>query len=117
MLASATYDTNPTWTGGSGVVDDEDYAAAGVAGTDPWETSIIAFKLGLSVFIIPYMFVYGPPLLMQGDWLEIVWTFGTACLGIFGLSVASTGWFILNLSVPERLLSFIAAGPWPKTWT
>ena len=87
------------------------YAAAGVAGTDPWETSLIAFKLGLSVFIIPYMFVYGPPLLMQGEWLEIAWTFATACLGIFALSVASTGWFIADLLVHERLLSLFAAFP------
>ena len=57
------------------------------------------------------MFVYGPPLLMHGKWLEIAWTFATACLGIFALSVASTGWFIADLLVHERLLSLFAAFP------
>ena len=87
------------------------YAAAGVAGTDPWETSIIAFKLGLSVFIIPYMFVYGPPLLMEGPWHEILWTFATACFGIFALSVASSGWLLTDLLAHERLVALVAAFP------
>ena len=65
------------------------YATAAVAGTDPWRTSLVAFRLGLSVFIIPYMFVYGPPLLAMGTPGEVAWTFITAGFGIFALSVAS----------------------------
>ncbi|MBM10112.1 MAG: TRAP transporter permease DctM/Q, partial [Magnetovibrio sp.] len=48
------------------------YAAAAIAGTDPWKTSLLAFKLGLSVFIIPYMFVYGPALLGLAPPIEVV---------------------------------------------
>ena len=87
------------------------YAAAAVAGTDPWQTSLIAFKLGLSVFIIPYMFVYGPPLLGTGSVGEVAWTLLTASSGIFALSVASAGWFRVDLRVHERLLALAAALP------
>ncbi|MEX2643638.1 MAG: TRAP transporter permease [Acetobacterales bacterium] len=85
------------------------YAAAAVAGTDPWRTSVIAFKLGLSVFIIPYMFVYGPELLMIGAPLDILWAFVTATFGVFALSVASAGWFRVDLRPFERGIAVAAA--------
>ncbi|MBI4183661.1 MAG: TRAP transporter permease [Proteobacteria bacterium] len=85
------------------------YAAAAVAGTDPWETSTIAFRLGLSVFIIPYMFVFGPELLSLGDPFGVAWSFLTACFGIFALSVASAGWLQTDLKAHERLIALLAA--------
>ena len=87
------------------------YAAAAVANTDPWRTSIIAFRLGLAVFIIPYMFVYGPPLLAVGTVTEVMWTFVSACAGIFLLAVASSGWLKIDLKVHERLLALAASLP------
>ncbi len=85
------------------------FAAAAVAGTDPWRTSLSAFKLGISVFIIPYMFVYGPALLGFGSVFDVMWTFVTAILGILALSVASIGWFRMDLRIYERLIAFVAA--------
>lgn len=87
------------------------YAAAAVANTDPWRTSLVAFKLGISVFIIPYMFVYGPTLLGVGSLPAIVWATVTASFGIFCLSVASTGWFLLPLRAVERLGALAASLP------
>jgi TRAP transporter 4TM/12TM fusion protein len=87
------------------------YAAAAVAGTDPWRTSLVAFKLGLSVFIIPYMFVYGPELLGIGAPLEVLWTFVTASFGIFALSVASSGWLKIDLRIHERAIALMASLP------
>lgn len=85
------------------------YAAAAIAGTDPWKTSLTAFRLGLSVFIIPYMFVYGPALLAIGDPLEIVVTLITASIGIFALSVSMIGWLARPLGLVERALHLAAA--------
>ena len=87
------------------------YAAAAVAGTDPWRTSIVAFRLGLSVFIIPYMFVFGPPLLGVGSAGEVAWALATASFGIFTLSVASSGWFRIDLMAHERLLALASSLP------
>lgn len=87
------------------------YAAAAVAGTDPWRTSLIAFRLGLSVFIIPYMFVFGPALLGQGTVGAVTWSLITAFFGIFALSVASSGWFRVPLLPHERLLALASALP------
>ena len=87
------------------------YTAAAVAGTDPWETSIIAFRLGISVFIIPYMFVFGPALLGEGSILQIAWAILTAAFGVFTLSVASAGWLKVDLRVHERILAVAASIP------
>ena len=84
------------------------YAAAAIAGTDPWKTSLLAFKLGLSVFIIPYMFVYGPALLGLAPPIEVVWVFITAMVGIFALSAACIGWLFVDLTRLERIV-FLSA--------
>ncbi|MEM7778405.1 MAG: TRAP transporter large permease subunit, partial [Pseudomonadota bacterium] len=85
------------------------YAAAAVAGTDPWRTSLVAFKLGLSVFIIPYMFVYGPALLGLGTPLEVAYATATASLGVFILSAAIVGWFVAPLGWGLRLATFVSS--------
>ena len=86
------------------------YAGAAIAQSDPWKTGWIAFRFALSGFIVPYCFIYGPPLLMQGTWPEIVQAFITASLGIFALSVAVEGWFLVPLkNWLERGALFLAA--------
>jgi len=82
------------------------FAAAGLAGSNPWRTSITAFRLGLASFIIPFMFVYGPPLLGYGSFIEISWSTLTALIGIGSLSIALIGWLFHPLSVINRLLFF-----------
>jgi len=87
------------------------YAAAALAATDPLRTSMIAFRLGISGFIIPFMFSFGPALLGAGDLGSILYATVTASAGIFALSVASVGWLRRPLSVPARLLWLAASLP------
>jgi TRAP transporter 4TM/12TM fusion protein len=85
------------------------YAAAAVANTDPWKTSLTAFRIGLPIFIIPYMFIYGPQLLGYLDAAQIAMSFATATTGVLVLSVTCIGWLFLPLTLPERALSGISA--------
>ena len=85
------------------------FAAAAIAGTDPWRTSWIAIKLGLSVYLIPFMFVYGPALLGLGEPWQIALGVVTAIVGITALSIAIVGWFRAPLRSWERLIAFLAA--------
>lgn len=62
------------------------YAGAGIAKSDPWKTGITAFQLGIAGFIIPFMFVYAPELLLIGSVGKIIMTFTTATLGIVSLA-------------------------------
>ncbi len=86
------------------------YAGAAIAQSDPWKTGWIAFRFALSGFIVPYCFIYGPPLLLQGTWSEIGQAFITAFLGIFSLSVAVEGWLLVPIkNWWERGALFVAA--------
>lgn len=85
------------------------YAAAAVAGTRPWETSLIALRLGLSIFIIPFMFVYRPELLGQGGIGEIAAAFLPSAIGIACLSVAIIGYLLIPLRNSDRVLLLIAS--------
>ena len=57
------------------------YAAAGLAKSDLWATGWAAMKIGAAGFIVPFMFVYEPALLMIGDWPTIIWRFVASSLG------------------------------------
>lgn len=86
------------------------YAAAGLANANMFETSCVAFKLGIAGFIVPFMFVFRPSIIMVGTPLEIFIAFLTACIGIIFLGISIEGFALVRrLSLIERLLSFIVA--------
>lgn len=85
------------------------YAAAAVAGTRPWETSLVALRLGLSIFIIPFMFVYRPELLWHGTLGEILAAFVPSAIGIACLSVAVIGYVKIPLRQVHRILLLVAS--------
>jgi len=78
------------------------YAAAGIAGSNPWSTGIEAVKVGIASFLIPFMFIYTPSLLLDGAWYRIAIDSVTAAIGIICLAAAVQGYF-------RRLL-----GPWER---
>ncbi len=80
------------------------YAAAGIARSDPFRTGFLAFRLGIPGFILPFMFVYSPSLIMQASWPEVLFSVATAVIGIIFLSASLTGYFITHCNLLERLL-------------
>jgi len=70
------------------------YAAAGISGSNPMETSVASFKIGIAAFIVPFMFFYNSALLMDGGTAEILRAAATAVFGVFLLSSGVQGWFI-----------------------
>lgn len=70
------------------------YAAAGISGANPMETSVASFKIGIAAFIVPFMFFYNSSILMEGGMFEILRAGITAVLGVFLLSSGVQGWFI-----------------------
>ncbi|MCA1777004.1 MAG: TRAP transporter fused permease subunit [Loktanella sp.] len=69
------------------------YAAAGISGANPMETSVASFKIGISAFIVPFMFFYNGAILMDGTWVEVIRAGATAIFGVFLLSAGVQGWF------------------------
>jgi TRAP transporter 4TM/12TM fusion protein len=85
------------------------FAAASMAGADMWRTSVIAVKLGLATFIVPFMFWLSPALLAQGDLLPILQSFVTASCGVWLLACSTEGWMLNGrLALPLRLAAAAA---------
>ena len=94
------------------------YAAAGIAGSNPFKTGNTAFRLGIAKALVPFVFVYSPALLLVADgftwWLFTVTLIG-AMLGIASLGVAFSGYFVTSLKNWERwwvaIVSFFFIAP------
>ena len=94
------------------------YAAAGIAGSNPFKTGNTAFRLGIAKALVPFVFVYSPALLLVADgftwWLFSVTLLG-AMLGIASLGVAFSGYLFASLEKWERwwvaLVSFLFIAP------
>lgn len=82
------------------------YAAAGIAKSNAIKTGFIALANAAAGFVVPYMFVYNPYLMLQGDLFHIVVGSVTALIGIIGLAAAVQGYLVTNLNIIERLLIF-----------
>ncbi len=80
------------------------FAGAGIAGSDPMRTGVIALRLGIGAFIVPYIFVYGPSLLLQGNIPDIIITVLTAVIGIYGIASGAEGWLKSEMKWWERLI-------------
>ncbi|MBB5226319.1 TRAP transporter permease [Treponema ruminis] len=101
-------------------------AGAAIAKARPMRTAVNATKLAIGAFIVPYMFIYNPAMLMIGaNALSILGITVTALLGMFGISVGLEGYafartgFLNNFNVSEKVkksmsalerLCFLAAG-------
>jgi len=87
------------------------YVAAGIARAGPIRTSVEGFKFSITAFIIPFMFVYNPVLLLLGevDVLELAWLLVSALIGVYALSVMKEGWWRTRANMVERILMTVAA--------
>jgi len=80
------------------------YAAAGIADSNPNQVGIEAVRLGLVGFIIPFMFVLEPALLLDGPPIEIFVSFLTAVIGVIALSAGVIGWLQKCATYLDRIL-------------
>jgi len=88
------------------------YAAAGMAGSEPFRTGNTAFRLGLGKALVPFVFVFGPSLLIVTKgftWTDFAVTFFGCALGIVALSAALSRYFLREMQAWERALAVGAA--------
>ena len=85
------------------------YAAASLAKTDLWAAGLQAVRVGAAGFIVPFMFVFEPSLLMIGAWHEILHSFITATVGTICLAGGLFGYFLRETRWWERVLLIAAA--------
>jgi TRAP transporter 4TM/12TM fusion protein len=85
------------------------FVAAGIAGADMMKTAWMACRLGLVVYILPYMFVYNNALLQKGDLGDILLSSATAFIGVYALACGIQGYMFRPARIYERVLFFVAA--------
>jgi TRAP transporter 4TM/12TM fusion protein len=91
------------------------YAAAGIADADPFKTGLEAFKLDMRTFLLPYMFITAPQMLLIGldpgimGVLEASWIFITSSIGMYALAAGMQGFLIDNDTWFERILLLAVA--------
>ena len=85
------------------------FAAAAIAGSPPMATAWQAMRLGAVLFIVPFMFVYSPELLMIGSWPDIGLAVTRAGIGIFCLAAGLQGWLRRRATPLDRAL-LVTAG-------
>jgi TRAP transporter 4TM/12TM fusion protein len=86
------------------------FAGSAIAKSDPLKTAIIASKLAIAAFIIPYVFVFNPALLLIDTTpLQVVQIVITSILGMVGIGAAMEGYFMTHANKFERI-AFLIGG-------
>lgn len=81
------------------------FAASGISGGDPIKTGVTSAKLAIAAFIIPYMFVFNPALLMiDSSLLEIIWVTFTAIVGMVAIGAGMIGFWYRKCNWIERII-------------
>jgi TRAP transporter 4TM/12TM fusion protein len=85
------------------------FAAAGLAKTDLWRAGWEAVRVAAPAYIVPFMFVYEPSLLMMGDWTTIASSILSGILGVVCLAAGLMGYLRSPCRPWERVLLVVAA--------
>jgi len=85
------------------------YAAAGIARAPLWQAGWTAVRVGAAGFIVPFMFIFEPTLLMIGNWYDILQSFVTAGIGTVCLAAGLFGYLFRAARVWERAFLIGAA--------
>jgi TRAP transporter 4TM/12TM fusion protein len=90
------------------------YAGASMAGADPFRTGNTAFRLGLGKALVPFVFVYGPAMLIvtpEFTWPSFLFVTAGAVIGIMFLSAAFAAYGLTPMRAWERWLIGLASLP------
>ena len=87
-------------------------AASTIAGSHPMKTGVMAMRLGIILFILPFLFVLNPTLILHGEVFDIIHDVVTATIAIWLIASALEGWlyFIGRIEWAGLRLPVLAAG-------
>src|SRR3546814_20821218 len=78
------------------------FAAAAISGAHPMKTGLTAFRLGIPVFIVPFIMVYHPAMILEGSTLEIIRVAMTGLIGAGALAAGLEGYLLRQMTLIER---------------
>lgn len=84
------------------------FAGAAIAKANPMRTGYSAMRFGWSAFIVPFLFVASPTLILIGSPAEIAQAIVTAFIGVWLVSIGVVGYFMRPLGWPARVLFMVS---------
>ena len=85
------------------------YTAAGIAEADPMKVGLEAVRIGIVAFVIPYVFVYQPQLILQSsDYIDTVGTVIFTFFGVISLTSGMNQWLLRKMGTAESLIVLIS---------
>ncbi|MCL2602496.1 MAG: TRAP transporter permease [Treponema sp.] len=98
------------------------YAASAIAKCDPMKTAFTSTKLAIAAYLVPYMFIFNPHMLLtQTDTtpIQVIQIIITSLIGMFAIAAALEGFMLRKLALQWRLLAFAAGFLLidPRFWT
>lgn len=85
------------------------YAASGISGGEPIRTGFEASRLAIAAFLIPYMFVLSPELLLiDTTFFDAIFVIFTSIAGMLGVGAGLMGYWLRPMKWPERIISLSA---------
>ena len=85
------------------------YTAAAIAKSNPNQTGFTSFRMGIVAYIIPFIFLLNPAILLEGSGMNVVLAAATAILGVFCLTGAIEGYLLKYWSLVARVMLGIGA--------
>ncbi|MGD8563544.1 MAG: TRAP transporter permease [Desulfarculaceae bacterium] len=80
------------------------FAAAGIAGSNPMQTGFHSCRLGIAKYILPFVFIYNPAMVFEGNWIQIVTAVAGGFAGIYALTVTTEGWMLQKVGWIMRII-------------
>ena len=84
------------------------YAGAAIAEADLWRTGREGVRFGAIAYVVPFLFVYSPTLLLVGNLSHVVYDTATAIAGAVTLAIALAGYLFRPMKASLRLLTCLA---------
>lgn len=85
------------------------FAAAPLARASAMRIGYTAMRLGLVAYVVPFLFIYSPTLILQGALVPVALSVATALLGSYALGVALIGFLFQRVSLLNRVLIGLGA--------
>ncbi|WP_154865143.1 TRAP transporter permease [Neofamilia massiliensis] len=84
------------------------YAGSGISGGDPLKTGFQAVRLAIAAFLIPYLFVYNPVmLLIDANFLRVITVVISALIGMVGISAGLSNYFVAKTNIVEKIILLV----------
>lgn len=84
------------------------YAGAGLANANPMTTGFTALKIAVAGFLVPYVLIFEPAMLLDGPISDLIPAFVTVVIGMVALAAGLGGFFLTSANVLERTVLIVS---------